>query len=125
MADNALSASKRIVDACKQLLATDAYRSARQSILIAEVGIYALAKGAKRVFTEAMKQYREMRTQFKERYPDLRFVGDFESAEDDLLEGRTDLLLDSHRQKFRSTVRWEHIHLFFQLLDQVDQAATE
>lgn len=128
MADSAQSASKRIVDACKQLLATDEYRSARQAILIAQVGIYALARDSKRVFTAAVKQYRDFRAEFKERYPDSRFVGDFESAEDDLLEGRAHLLLDSYAQQFRSAVRREHIHLFFQFLDQAadaDQAADE
>ena len=114
----AISASKRIVEACRQLLAIDSYRSARESILIAQVGIYALARDAKRVFTEAMKQYRDVRAQFRERYPDLHFVGDFESAEDDLLEGRASLPLDTHAQQFRSAVGREHIHLFFQLLDQ-------
>lgn len=122
MVDSAISASERIVHACKQLLApnetTDAYRSARQSILIAQVAIYALAGDAKRVFTAAMKQYRDFRAQFKERHPDLRFAADFDSAEDDLLEGGAHLLFDSHAQQFRSIVRPEHVHLFFQLLDQ-------
>jgi hypothetical protein len=117
MQDSALSATKRIVDACKQLLPTDAYRSARQSILIAQVGIYALARDAERILADVLNEYRNLRAQFKERYPDLRFVGDFESAEDDLLEGRAHLLLDSHAQQFRSVVAREHIVLFFQLLD--------
>jgi hypothetical protein len=118
MVDSATSASERIVGACRQLLTNDAYRSARQSILLAQVAIYALARNAKHVFTVAMKQYRDFRAQFKERYPDLRFVGDFESAEDDLLEGRADLPFDSHAQQFRSVVTREHVRLFFQLLDQ-------
>jgi len=83
MVDSAISASKRIVDACKQLLekeTTDAYRSARQSILVAEVAIYALAKDAARVFTTTMTEYRDFRAQFRERHPDLRFAGDFESG---------------------------------------------
>ena len=67
--------------------------------------------------TEVLNEYPDFRAQFKERYPDLRFVGDFESAEDDLLEGRAHLLLDSHAQQFRSVVAREHILLFFQLLD--------
>jgi hypothetical protein len=117
MPDSALSASKRIVDACKQLLPIDAYRSARQSILIAQVGIYALARDAGRVLTGVLNEYRDFRAQFKERYPDLRFVGDFESAKNDLLEGRAHLLLDPHAQQFRSVVAREHIHSFFRLLD--------
>jgi hypothetical protein len=121
MVESAISASTRIVDACKQLLAsetTDAYRSARQSILVAQVAIYALARDAEAVFRVALKQYRDFRGQFKERYPDLRFVGDFESAEDDLLEGGAQLLFDSHAQQFRSVVEREHVHSFFRLLDQ-------
>jgi hypothetical protein len=119
MVDSAISASNRIVDACKQLLekeTSDVYRSARQATLVAEVAIYAQAKDADRVFTTAMKQYRDFRAQFRERYPDLRFAGDFESAEEEILEGGT-LMLDSHAQQFRSVVRREHVLSFFQILD--------
>ncbi len=119
MVDGAIAASKRIADACKQLLEqqnADVYRSARQSILVAEVAIYALARDAKAVFTAAIKQYGDFRAQFKERYPDLRFVGDFESAEESILEGRTHTIFDSHAQQFRSVVRQEHVRSFFQIL---------
>lgn len=120
MVDSAISASSRIVDACKQLLereTSDVYRSARQATLVAEVAIYALAKDADRVFTTALTQYRDFRTQYKQRYPDLRFVGDFESAEEEILEGGAHLMFDSHAQQFRSVVRREHVLSFFQILE--------
>lgn len=118
MVDSAISASQRIVDACKRLLQEegDAYRSARQSILLAEVAIYALAKNEERVQTIATEEYRDFRTQFREAYRDLRFAGDFESAERDILEGGGHVMFDSHAQQFRSVVRREHVHSFFQTL---------
>lgn len=121
MTDSAVSASERIFNACGRLFENgnvDVYASARQSSLVAEVAIYAMARDAERVFTVALGQYIGLRARFKERYPDLRFTGDFESAEGDLLEGGAHLLLDSHAQRFRSVVRAEHVRSFFQILDQ-------
>jgi hypothetical protein len=122
MVDGAKSASQRILGACTRLLedetVADTYRSARQSILIAQIGTYALAKDEDEVVTLAVEQYRGLRNKFVHRYPDERFVGDFESAQRDLLENRTSMLSDSHSSKFVSTVKAEHIHAFFQLVNQ-------
>ena len=113
MVDSAISASKRIVDACQQLLGeetTESYRSARQSILVAEVAIYALAKDAARVFSAAMTQYREFRAKFCGTVS--RFYGspeDFSIGGGRRLEGGAHLMFDSRAQQFRSVVRREHV----------------
>jgi hypothetical protein len=125
MIDGAISASQRILDACTRLLedetTADFYRSARQSILIAQIGSYALAKDAKGIATVAVEQYRELRNRFVHRYPDERFVGDFESAERDLLENRPGMVFDPHSSKFVSTVKAEDIRAFFQLVNHPPQ----
>jgi hypothetical protein len=111
----AIDVSKRIMKACQRL--TDPYRSARTSTHVAHIGIYALATGANEVFDSAKRQYQELRTTFRENYPDLRFVGDFESVERELIEERPQFAFSSHDQTFYSVVTPAHIRAFFKLIN--------
>jgi len=120
MTNVSIDACKRVFVACLQLLqenAPDPYRSARTSINIAKIGIYALAKEAGDVVEFAVQRYRELRTLFEEKYSEMRFVGDFGSAEGDLMEERSQMVFTTHDNIFFSTVRTEHIRAFFQLVD--------
>jgi hypothetical protein len=121
MTEIATDACDRIFKACARLRGeegvTDPYRSARTAIHIAEIGIYALARGAAAVADVAQQRYQELRSAFEDRYPKLRFVGDFESAETELTErGRRGLVFSVHDQTFFSAVTDDEIHMFFRLI---------
>ncbi len=117
MEEVALGAVERIFRACLQLQEPqfrDVYASARLAIHIAEIGIFAIASEAQSTLKVALERYATLRRTFRERYPDQHFVGDFESAEHDLLEeGRGGVLLDSHDQEFFRRVTPEQVRTFF------------
>ncbi len=121
--DVAREAVERIFRACTQLQDLqyrDVYASARLAIHIAQIGIYAIASDAQPIFTTATERYATLRRTFRERHPDLHFVGDFESAERELLEERQARLLtmiDPHDREFFSTVTPEQIRTFFAALE--------
>ena len=110
-------AAERIFRACAQLQDPkfgDVYASARLAVHIAQIGIAAIASGSPLTLKKALERYSTLRRTFRDRYPDEHFVGDFESAEHDLLEqGRRGLLLDSHDQEFFSRVTPEQVRTFF------------
>jgi hypothetical protein len=116
----AIDACERIFKACVRLRSEvgviDAYRSARTAIHIAEIGTYALARDANDVMELAKQRYRDLRAAFEERYPDLRFVGDFQSAERELREGRRGPAFSTHDMTFFSGVSDEQIRAFFRLV---------
>ena len=59
----------------------------------------------------------ELRRTFRERYPDLRFVGDSESAERELLEeGRAGFPIDPLDREFFLNATPEQIRKFFAAL---------
>lgn len=120
MTEIATDACERIFKACVQLRSEegviDPFNSARTAIHIAEIGIYALVRRAAAVVDVAQKRYQELRSAFEDQYPDLRFVGDFESAESDLTENRQGPLFSNHDQTFFSTVTDDQIHSFFELI---------
>ena len=110
-------AAERIFRACAQLQDPkfgDVYASARLAVHIAQIGIAAIASGSPLTLKKALERYSTLRRTFRDQYPDEHFVGDFESAEHDLLEqGRRGLLLDSHDQEFFSRVTPEQVRTFF------------
>lgn len=120
MTEVATDACDRIFKVCIGLLdqegLIDPYRSARTATHIAEIGIYALAKNAAELLTLAKERYREVRQIFKQRYPDLRFVGDFESAERELIERRRGPVFNNHDRAFSSGVTNGEIREFFRLM---------
>jgi hypothetical protein len=61
--------------------------------------------------------FQELRTTFRKNYADLRFVGDFESAEKELIEQDPHFAFSSHDQAFYSAVTPAHIHEFSKLID--------
>jgi hypothetical protein len=117
--DVASEASTRIFRACEQLQDpqyNDIYASARLAIHIAQIGIYALAVDDRGIYETAARQYSTLRRTFRERYADMHFVGDFESAEGELSEGGGRgllLMFDEHDREFFSTVTPEQIRKFF------------
>jgi hypothetical protein len=120
----ALDAIERIFKACMLLQDPqykDTYGSARLAINVAQVGIYAIALGDELVFRTALEKYGILRRAFSDRYPDLHFVGDFDSAESELTEERYSrgglVMLDSRDREFFSTTNAEHIRDFFAALD--------
>lgn len=120
MTEIAIDACERVFEVCVRLGSEegfiDPYRSARTAIHIAEIGIYALARSATKVLDLATQRYRQLRLAFEERYPELSFVGDFESAERDLMEHRRGGLFSSHDGTFFSGVTDEQIRGFFRLV---------
>ncbi len=123
MEDVALEAVERIFRACTQLQDPqyrNVYASARLAKHIAQIGIYAIASDAQPIFRTATERYATLRRTFRERYPDHHFVGDFESAERELLEERQARLLvmiDPQDREFFSTVTPEQIRTFFAALE--------
>ncbi|MCL4523592.1 MAG: hypothetical protein M1451_06740 [Acidobacteria bacterium] len=121
--DVALEAVERIFEACAQLQDAqfkDIYASARLAIHIAQIGIYASASNAEPIFKIATERYATLRRTFRERYPDHRFVGDFESAEHELLEDRRDdflAMMDPIKREFFSIITPEQIRGFFAALE--------
>jgi hypothetical protein len=119
----ALEATDRIFRACEQLQDPqykDVYASARLAIHIAQIGIYASASNAEPIFRRAIERYATLRRAFRERYPDHRFVGDFESAEREVIEDARDnmrAMLDPLKHEFFSIVTPEQIRMFFAALD--------
>lgn len=119
----ALDAAESIFRACMQLQDPkyrDVYASARLAIHIAQIGIYAIASDAQPIFRTAMERYAALRRRFREQHPELRFVGDFESAERELLEerqARLPVMIDPHDREFFSTVTPEQIRTFFAALE--------
>lgn len=116
----ATSACERIFQVCSRLLREqgfiDPYHSARTGIHIAEIGIYALSRHANDVLDLAQQRYQELRATFQQHYPDLRFVGDFASAERELIENRRRLVFSTHDRTFFSGVTDDQIHAFFQAI---------
>ncbi|VVB53008.1 Uncharacterised protein [uncultured archaeon] len=114
-------ASSRIFKACERLQDPqykDFYGSARLAIHIAQIGIYAIAVDDQQIYKTATEQYSTLRRTFLERYPDTRFVGDFESAKRELLEDRwRGPHFDEHEREFFSTVAPEQIENFFSNLE--------
>lgn len=114
----AIDACERIFVVCSRLRdekgVIDVYGSARTAIHIAEIGTYALARSINDVLNLARKRYQELQAAFQERYPDLRFVGDFVSAERDLIENRRTVMFSIHDRTFFSGVTDDQIHAFFQ-----------
>jgi hypothetical protein len=102
----AVDATERIFSACAQLQDRkydDVYDSARLAMHIAQIGIYAIALEAQPILVVARERYATLRRTFREKYPDFRFSGDFESAERELLEGgwaRGAIIIDRHDQDF-------------------------
>jgi hypothetical protein len=117
--DVANDALGRVFRACEQLRDpqyNDIYASARLAIFVAQIGIYAIAIGAQGIYRTAAERYGTMRRTFREQYPDMHFVGDFESAERDLFEDRRRgplFTFDDHDREFFSTVTSEQIRAFF------------
>jgi len=123
MEDVAGDALGRIFRACEQLRDpqyNDIYASARLAILVAQIGIYAIAKDAQGIYRTATERYGTLRRTFRERYPDMHFVGDFESAERELFEDRRRgplFTFDELDREFFSTVTPEQIRAFFGSLE--------
>jgi hypothetical protein len=120
----AIEAIERIFKACIQLQDPkheNMYDSARLSINLAKIGIYAIATRNEGIFRIALEKYGAARRAFLDRYPNDRFVGDFQSAERELTdEGRARgglPILDPVDMEFFSTVTTEHIHNFFAASD--------
>ena len=116
----AAEACERIFQVCSRLLreegVVEPYRSARTAIHIAEIGIYASARRADHIRNLARQRYQDLKTAFDQQYPELRFVGDFKSAERELTENRPQFLLSTHDQAFFPKVTDEQIHAFFELI---------
>jgi hypothetical protein len=123
MEEIAREAVERIFGACNKLQDPqyqDLYGSARLATHIAKIGIYALASDSPPVFTAAKERYATLRQTFRERFPDMYFVGDFDSAERELLEERrapSIAIIDPHDIEFFSTVTPDQIHTFFAALE--------
>jgi hypothetical protein len=116
--DIAMEAVERIFKACVRLQDPqfgDIYASSRLAIQIAQIGIYAIASKAEQIFRTAAERYTALRRSFRERFPDLHFVGDFESAERELLEEEysRSLMIDPHEIEFFSAVTPGQIRAFF------------
>ena len=117
-----VSAINMIFNACKELQDPKhkrVYDSARLSTHIAEIGTLAIASKSQKVLRTALQQYAALWRAFRERYPDRHFVGDFESAERELIEeqGTRSFLLDRHDIEFFRNVTPEQIHSFFAALE--------
>lgn len=130
--DVASDAIERIVEACILLQDpkySDTYASARLAINVAQIGIYALATGAERIFRTSLEKYSTLRSTFEERYPDFHFVGDFDSAERELTEERYTrahlIMLDPRDSEFFSRATPTHIHKFFAALGQASRADSD
>lgn len=121
MEEVAAAASNRVFKACEQLQDpqyNDIYASARLAIHIAQIGTYAIAVEDQQIRKLATEQYSTLRRTFRERYANTHFVGDFESAERELLEdGRKGPFFDDHEREFFSTVTPEQIQTFFSNLE--------
>jgi len=120
----AIDAIERIFKACMLLQDPqykDTYGSARLAINVAQIGIYASAAGDEGIFRSALEKYGALRRAFLERYPDVHFVGDFGSAERELIEERYSrgalVMLDPRDREFFSAASEEHIHAFFAALE--------
>jgi hypothetical protein len=120
----AIDATERIFKACMQLQDPqheNMYDSARLAINLAKIGIYAIATDNEKIFRTALEKYSAVRRAFLGRYPDEHFVGDFQSAEDELTEegrARGGLpMVDPLDVEFFSTATVEHIRTFFADLD--------
>jgi hypothetical protein len=120
MIDEALSTIERIYKACARLIdeteLKKPYDGPRLAILIAQIGIYAIARKLPAVTDKARSRYFELQDKFKDKYPDLRFAGDFASAKRDLLEDAQSSfrpLFHVHSGQFWSVVGEEHIAQFF------------
>lgn len=120
MEDVALEAVERIFSACTKLRDpryNDVYASSRLAIHVAQIGAYAIAFGAEKTLRTAAERYRTLWESFREQYSDLNFVGDFESAESELLgEGARPSMIDPVETEFFSTVTPEQIRAFFAAL---------
>jgi len=118
MEDIAKDAIERIFKACTRLQDPqykDVLASSRLAIHIAQIGIYALALEGEGIFRAALDRYATLQRTFRERYPDRHFVGEFESAQRELLGERESgrIIMDPHDREFFSTVTPEQIQLFF------------
>jgi hypothetical protein len=119
----AIDAVERIFKACMLLQDPqykDTYASARLAINLAQIGIFAIAVGSEAIFRTALEKYGALRSAFVERYPDIHFVGDFDSAELELTEEYSQgelAMLDPRDSELFSTASAEHIHAFFAALD--------
>jgi hypothetical protein len=117
----AQDALERVFQACVHLQDEqygDMYGSARLATHVAEIGAYAIASDADPVAKSAAEHYSALRKSFLERYPDRHFVGDFDSAEEEMLDERRGLrsMIEPHDQELYSKVTPEHIQTFFALL---------
>jgi hypothetical protein len=119
----AVDASDRIFQACMKLqdpVYDNVYTSARLAVRIAQIGIYAIALHEDAVFRAALGHYSEVRRTFRERYPDLAFVGNFDAAERELLDDQpagVRAMLDPQDAEVYSTVTREQIQEFFAALE--------
>jgi hypothetical protein len=116
----ALEAIDRIYRACLMLQNPeygDVFGSARSAIYVAQIGVYALSLNVERVLQRAVDRYSELRQAFRQQDPRVRFVGDFESAEQDMLDrGQNGPMFDPEEREFFSTVTREQISIFFGML---------